>query len=204
MSDASDKLVDNDDLLSLLEGDSSPNPVEQALSDSESEEADKKMQELAQIASEITTTRTTSNPGSGDIDQDLEDWFNGRKQLPSDELSLYTSNPIPKMDYGTIRHTLSGFAKMGILSKFLDSSFEIMFDENSVATLMPDELEDRVKLAFAMYKELAALNQRTIQNMKDYRLKSGSASDEIDKLSLLLSSIPEEKLKALLTEISGK
>jgi hypothetical protein len=93
---------------------------------------------------------------------------------------------------------------MGILSKFLDSSFEIMFDENSVATLMPDELEDRVKLAFAMYKELAALNQRTIQNMKDYRLKSGSASDEIDKLSLLLSSIPEEKLKALLTEISGK
>lgn len=204
MPDPSDNLINNEDLLNLLEGDPAPNPVEQAMSEDESKEADKKMQELAKLASEISSTPSTSNPGSGDIDKDLEDWFNGEKQLPSDELGMYVSNPIPKMDFGTIRHTLSGFSKMGILSKFLDSSFEILFDENATATLMPDELEDRVKLAFAMYKELSALNQRTIRDMKDYRMKSGTASDEIDKLSLLLSSIPEEKLKALLTEISGK
>ena len=204
MSDPSDNLIENEDLLSLLESSPAPNPVEQVMSDEDSAEADKKLQELAKIASEISTTPTTSNPGSGDIDQDLEDWFNGVKQLPSDELGLYVSNPIPKMDFGTIRHTLSGFSKMGVLGKFLDSSFELLFAEGAAVGLSPDELEERVKLAFAMYKELSALNQRTIRDMKDYRMKSGTAADEVDKLALLLSSIPEEKLKALLTEISSK
>jgi hypothetical protein len=161
------------------------------------------MDELKAIADQLQNSTKGSNPGSGDIDKDLLDWFNGEKSLPSDELNSYVGNSMVKMDYGMSRTTLSNYSKMGALSKFLDSSFELMFDESAVMGLTPDELEERVKLAFAMYKELGALNQRTIMGLKDHKLKSNGESDEVDKLSLLLSSIPSEKLKALLLEISS-
>lgn len=205
MSDITDNLIENQDLLDILGASTSElSDLEKAMSSEDDTEANRKMDEIKAIAANIDSVVSTSNPGSGDIDQDLLDWFNGNKNLPSDGLNSYVGNPMVKMDYGLSRHTLSNVTKMGVLGKFLDSSFEVLFDENSIMGLMPEELEDRVKLAFTMYKELGALNQKTIMSLKDYRMKTNSESDEIDKLSLLLSSIPSDKLKSLLLELNGK
>lgn len=205
MSDITDNLIENQDLLDILGASTSDlSDLEKAMSSEDDTEANRKMDEIKAIAANIDSVVSTSNPGSGDIDQDLLDWFNGNKNLPSDGLNSYVGNPMVKMDYGLSRHTLSNVTKMGVLGKFLDSSFEVLFDENSIMGLMPEELEDRVKLAFTMYKELGALNQKTIMSLKDYRMKTNSESDEIDKLSLLLSSIPSDKLKSLLLELNGK
>lgn len=201
--DASDNLIDNDDLLSILGADISTDAAS-ALDESDEAAADKKMEELKALATQLEDSTKGSNPGSGDLDKDLSDWFDGKSSLPSDDLNSYVNNSMIKMDYGTSRHTLSNFSKMGILSKFLDSSFELMFDAGAIMTLTPDDLEERVKLAFTMYRELGTLNQRTIQNLKDYHLKANTGSDGVDKMSLLLSSIPSEKLKALLLEITGE
>lgn len=201
--DTSDTLIDNEDLLSILGANTSTDAAS-ALDESDEVEADKKMKELKAIADQLEESTKGSNPGSGDLDKDLSDWFDGRSSLPSDDLNSYVSNSMIKMDYGTSRHTLSNFSKMGVLSRFLDSSFEIMFDDTTIMTLDPDDLEERVKLAFTMYRELGTLNQRTIQNIRDYHLKANTGSDDVDKMSLLLSSIPSDKLKALLLEITGE
>lgn len=203
--DVTDNLIENQDLLDILgasTGDLSD--LEKAMSSEDDTEATKKMEEIKALAANLDSVVSTSNPGSGDIDQDLMAWFNGDKNLPSDGLNSYVGNSMIKMDYGLSRHTLSNMTKMGVLGKFLDSSFDVLFDENAIMGLGPDELEERVKLAFTMYKELGSLNQRTVMSLKDYKMKTNSESDEVDKLSLLLSSIPGDKLKTLLLELNGK
>ena len=55
-----------------------------------------------------------------------------------------------------------------------------------------------------MYKELGALNQRTLMSLKEYKFKSGSSSDEVDKLTMLLSSIPSDKLEDILSELNKR
>lgn len=209
MSDVSkeESLIENQDLLDILgAGSESTSELEKAMESDSTEddiEATKKLDELKALAVELESTTKGSNPGSGDLDTDINNWFNGSDNLPSDGLNSYVGNASIKMDYGLTRHTLSSFEMMGSLRKFLDSSFEMLFDENVVMGLSPEDLENRVKLAFTMYKELGAQAQKTVMNIKDYKLKANSdSSDEVDKLSMLLSSIPSDKLKALLKEIS--
>ena len=203
--DASDNLIENQDLLEILGADSqSMSELEKAMSEEDNDAANRKMEELKEIATQLGSSTKGSNPGSGDLDTDLSNWFEGVDSLPSDKLNSYVGNSTIKMDYGLTKQTLTNFGMMGKLNKFLDASFETIFDESAVMGLTPDELLDRVKVAFTMYKELGALNQRTVMSMKDFRMKSGSESDEIDKISLLLSSIPSDKLKSLLTELSNK
>ena len=203
-NDTSDSLFENQDILDILgAGTEELTELEKAMSSSDEEEADKKMEEIMSLADKLDNNVLGSNPGSGDIDKDLLDWFDGNSTMPSDSLNAYVGNPLIKMDYGLTRHTLSNYSKMGVLGKFLDSSFELLFDENAVMGLDSSELEERVKLAFTMYKELNAQNHRTVMSIKDYKLKSNSESDEVDKLAMLLSSIPSDKLKALLLELNN-
>lgn len=202
--DISDSLLDNEDLLNILSADIDEKTELEKVMEEDKEEIDNKMEELKELATALDNDSIVVNPGSGDIDTDLTRWFNGQDKLPSENLNNYMGNVSIKMDYGLTRQTLSNFDMMGELHRFINSSFELLFDDSVTMTLAPDELEDRTRLAFSMYKELAALNQRTVMSIKDYKLKSNSNGEEIDKISLLLSSIPSDKLKALLSEISAK
>lgn len=202
--DASDNLLENQDLLDILSADlDEKSDLEKAMEE-ENKAIDNKMDELREIATILENNSDAENTGTGDMDLDLANWFNGNDKVPSSELSSYMGNATIKMDYGLTRQTLTNFDMMGSLRKFMDSSFDLLFDESSTMSLTPEELEDRTKLAFTMYKELAALNQRTVMSLKDYKLKSNSTGDDVDKISLLLSSIPSEKLRTLLNEISSK
>ena len=207
MSDVSDNLIENDDLLDILVGSSEElSEVEKVMesedSNNEQEDVSKRLDEIRALADTVVSSDVASNPGSGDLDTDLDNWFNGVDSIPSDKLNEYVSNVNLKMDYGLTRQTLSNMTIMGRMHRFLESSFDMLMDESALMNLDPDEFESRVKMVFTMYKELATLNQRTVMSLKDYRLKSGNETDEIDKISMLLSSIPSDKLKTALDNIT--
>lgn len=200
--DKSDDLMNDEDLLSMLgEGDKSE--LEKAMQASEEEEADRKLEEIRQLTGAIETSVQGQNKGSGDIDGDLKRWFDGDDTLPSDDLSGYVSNPTVKMDYGLTRQTLSNFGLMGKLRKFIEEdAFEVLFTESSIMGLDPEDLERRVKLASDLYTHIASLNSKVINDMRNIRLKTQDGTSELDKLQMLLSSIPSGKLEDILKSLA--
>lgn len=214
---------DFDDLLSILEDDNSnkenssdvssgsldngksPNNSSDSLVDAldDDREVEKRMEEIRSIAKTLNTGISKGNAGSGDLDKDVEDWFNGKTPLPSTSLNSYVTNSNIKMSYGLSRNTLSNFDMMGNLRKFLNSSFDLLFSDSALLGLSPDELIDRVKVGFTIYKDLSVLNSRTILTLNEQRYKNGNdSSTDIDKLSMLLSSIPSDRLQKVLEDLS--
>ena len=204
MSDITNNLTTDQDLLDILQGTSSidtSSNVDTHISDEE--EANKKLQELKDIASQLSIDTTNFDPGSGNIDDDLANWFDGKDALPSSSLTNYVSNSSVKMEYGLQRQVLSSYTLMGKLYKFLsEDAFDVLFDESALLSLDAEEVESRVKTAFTMYERLAALNAKINRDLKDYKLKSNTDNSDIDRLSLLLGSIPSEKLSKMLEEIA--
>ena len=206
-------LSDNDDLLSIL-GESlqdnktvdvetldlSSNTNQPSTQDDI--EADKKLSDLRDLASALQDD-TDDNPGSGDIDKDLSDWFSGEQLLPSTPLNQYVSNSKLKMDYGISKYTLSSFDLMGKLHKFMLSSYDMLFSDSALMSMTPDEVESRMKTAFTMYRELAVLNNRAVLTMRDQNNRYNEDTNDIDRLSMLLSSIPSEKLEQILTSLTS-
>lgn len=197
------------DLLSLLEQantektEEPKSDLEQAMTFDDDAEADKKLAEIRDLAQHLESqTPSTNNPGSGDLDTDLENWFHGQDVLPSDPLTLYTSGSGAKMTYGISKSTLSNYEMMGRLSKFIMAGIELGFDPALAISLDPDDLQDRLKTAFTMYKDLAALNSRTVLSLAEQRNKFDKEGQDTDRLSMLLASIPNDKLSQLLTELS--
>lgn len=213
----SDLGFDFDELLDILEDGNSKNSSD-AIEDKETkaveevstlekvltddEEVDKKMEEIRSIAKSFNTSMAKGSAGSGDLDQDILDWFEGKSPLPSADLNNYVTNPNIKMSYGLSRNTLANFDMMGNLRKFINSSFEYLFSDTALMGLSPDELLDRLKVGFTIYKDLSVLNSRTILTLNEQRYKNmNESTSEIDKLSMLLSSIPSDKLQKILEDL---
>lgn len=144
----------------------------------------------------------TTITGSGDVNQDLENWIDGKDLAPSDDLNRYVSATDVKFKYGLTHNTLTNFTLMSQLQKFLNVSNEILFSESAAMNLPPDELESRVRMAFTMYAELSRINQRTAIALEEQRRKYNDGSTDIDKLALLLASVPSDKLKEILYAIT--
>lgn len=144
----------------------------------------------------------TTITGSGDVSQDLENWIDGKDLAPSDDLNRYVSATDVKFKYGLTHNTLTNFTLMSQLQKFLNVSNEILFSESAAMNLPPDELESRVRMAFTMYAELSRINQRTAIALEEQRRKYNDGSTDIDKLALLLASVPSDKLKEILYAIT--
>lgn len=140
--------------------------------------------------------------GSGDVNQDLENWIDGKDLAPSDDLNRYVSATDVKFKYGLTHNTLTNFTLMSQLQKFLNVSNEILFSESAAMNLPPEELESRVRMAFTMYAELSRINQRTAIALEEQRRKYNDGSTDIDKLALLLASVPSDKLKEILYAIT--
>lgn len=207
----SDDYLKDEDLLSILEDNalqdtesskSEKSEVEKAMSeDSKPVDTAITVNDLQTIANQIDFS--SGNPGSGNIETDLSNWFEGVDNIPSEGLNALVANASIKLDYGLTHTTLTSFRIMSKLRKFIEEdAFDMLFSETAILGLDPEDILDRVKTAFAMYKELGTMNQRTIQSMKDYRLKAGSETSDVDRLSMLLSTIPSDKLEKVLKEIA--
>lgn len=203
MSDITDKLFDNDDLLSILDS-GNKSEIEVSLGgelvSAEEMETNQRFEELRGLSENIPAHM--ENLGSGDLDTDLNNWFNGVDKLPSSPLSENVNSPMIKMDYGITRNTMSNFTMMGDLRKFLESSIGLLFNADFASSLTEEDLQERFKLAFTVYEKLYAQNQRTVMSLKDYKLKTNGVEDETDQMRMLISSIPKDKLKLILSELS--
>lgn len=133
--------------------------------------------------------------GSGNIDEDLNNWFNNTSSIPSSPLKSYVSNSIMKMNYGISRNTLSNYEMMSKLRTYIMEIIPYAFKLNEISTLSPEEIAKYLAMSFAMYKELYNMNQRTYLTLLAQKNKYDNSEEGIDKLTMLLSSIPSDKLE---------
>lgn len=208
--------MDNNDLISIL-AKGEEEEVKQDTKDSQVGSEDTEDDSNGSVGTSLKTTMsamdvldiedssshsTGISSGSGDVSQDLENWIDGKDLAPSDDLNRFVSATDVKFKYGLTHNTLNNFTLMAQLQKFLDTSNEILFSESAAMNLSPEELESRVRMAFTMYAELSRINQRTALALEEQRRKYNDGSTDIDKLSLLLSSVPSDKLKEILYAIT--
>ena len=208
--------MDNNDLISIL-AKGEEEEVKQDTKDSQVGSEDTEDDSNGSVGTSLKTTmsamdvldiedgsshKTSLPSGSGDVSQDLENWIDGKDLAPSDDLNRFVSATDVKFKYGLTHNTLNNFTLMAQLQKFLDTSNEILFSESAAMNLSPEELESRVRMAFTMYAELSRINQRTALALEEQRRKYNDGSTDIDKLSLLLSSVPSDKLKEILYAIT--
>lgn len=206
--------IDNNDLISILSHcdkdeevtDTKDNQQESTEDSSVNNSSDKgsvlnSMTSAMDVLDAEEKSHTTIS-GSGDVNQDLENWIDGKDLAPSDDLNRYVSATDVKFKYGLTHNTLTNFTLMSQLQKFLNVSNEILFSESAAMNLPPDELESRVRMAFTMYAELSRINQRTAIALEEQRRKYNDGSTDIDKLALLLASVPSDKLKEILYAIT--
>lgn len=206
--------IDNNDLISILSQcdkdeevtDTKDNQQESTEDSSVNNSSDKgsvlnSMTSAMDVLDAEEKSHTTIT-GSGDVNQDLENWIDGKDLAPSDDLNRYVSATDVKFKYGLTHNTLTNFTLMSQLQKFLNVSNEILFSESAAMNLPPDELESRVRMAFTMYAELSRINQRTAIALEEQRRKYNDGSTDIDKLALLLASVPSDKLKEILYAIT--
>lgn len=208
--------MDNNDLISIL-AKGEVEEVKQDTKDSQVDSADTEddsngvgtslkttmsAMDVLDIEDSSNHSTTSISSGSGDVSQDLENWIDGKDLAPSDDLNRFVSATDVKFKYGLTHNTLNNFTLMAQLQKFLDTSNEILFSESAAMNLSPEELESRVRMAFTMYAELSRINQRTALALEEQRRKYNDGSTDIDKLSLLLSSVPSDKLKEILYAIT--
>lgn len=142
-----------------------------------------------------------NNEGSGDIQDDLVNWFNGVDAIPSNPLRDFTSSTALKTDIGLKMSTLNNFSMMNKVKKFLEEAMDFSFESSTLINLEPADLENKIRTAFNIYKDLYTLNQRSLQIMREMKLK-GVETEEVDEMALLLSSISDSTLKGVLEKLN--
>lgn len=216
MNDSKDTVnpVDNNDLLDMLNKDLAERHSESKqgsvgdtgvdtssddinLTPEEEESFRNKLKELKNISDNTSM----SSVGTGDIDKDLERWFRGEDSIPSDALNTYVTNYGVKANYGMSRATLTNFEIMNKTRKFIEGSIDVLFNESELLNLDTDSLEERLKLAFTIYERLNSLNNKTILALAEQQYKYNENNSTMDRLNMLLSSIPSEKLESILKSL---
>lgn len=208
--------VDNDDLLCMLNKDlSERHSVNDKNADGESDgginsssvdidltpEEEEAFRDKLKELKTISDNTSMSSIGTGDIDKDLERWFRGEDSIPSDSLNSYVTNYGVKANYGMSRATLTNFEIMNKTRKFIEGSIDVLFNESELLNLDSDSLEERLKLAFTIYERLNSLNNKTILALTEQQYKYNENNSTMDKLNMLLSSIPSEKLESILKSL---
>lgn len=199
------KEIDNDDLLEMLGAEDDVKQDSKVEDEEDTIDIAETKSSIDAIVDSIKARDLSKTNSAEDVDKDInndyDEWINGLTVMPSTDLNRFISNAQVKMSYGLSHSTLSNYLLMNKLKSFLDGAVDSLFDPNSYLNMMPDELESRLKTAFTMYKELAQLNQRTTLALAEQSRKYNSDT-EMDKLSMLLSAIPSEKLTEILKEVN--
>lgn len=142
------------------------------------------------------------NEGTGNLDTDLENWFNGADNIPSSPLAAYIANAPSKLEMGLKKHSISSFGLIAALENFISDAASTAFDAAALAVLDPSEVNNRIRLAFTIWKDLYLMNQKTYALLKDLKLKGDDVGDDTDELRTLLQSIPDSKLRNMLQALN--
>ena len=151
----------------------------------------------ADLSNLLDMIGNSGNYGSGDITEDLMNWFNGNDKLPSDPLAGFLSNAVLKAEFGMFFNMIKNFSRMKKLQDFVDKAEDIYFNPEDIMRLDPDELKKRLESASDVMKNLYEMNRRTISG-----IKQKGKEEEMDKLKILLSAIPSNKLKDIISSLN--
>jgi hypothetical protein len=196
--------IDAIDLLDMLSDDDmdvlhSQSPNDRVLNEPDNKDATTGTPGIkSNVKSIIDMIGNSGNPGSGDVTQDLLSWFNGNDKLPSDPLAEYLSNASLKAEFGMFFNMIANFSRMKRLQEFVDKAEDAYFNPDDILNFDPDELRTRLLAASNVMKDLYEMNRRTISSMK-----SKTKESEMDKLKILLSAIPNNKLKEIITNLNN-
>jgi predicted CopG family antitoxin len=92
---------------------------------------------------------------------------------------------------------IKNFSRMKKLQDFVDKAEDIYFNPEDIMRLDPDELKKRLESASDVMKNLYEMNRRTISG-----IKQKGKEEEMDKLKILLSAIPSNKLKDIISSLN--
>lgn len=145
---------------------------------------------------------TLAEKGTGNLDEDIKEWYSGEMKLPSQDILNYLTGYQDKVDVGTKRAILSNFDMIGNLRSYIMDLMGLVFDRADILNLDPEEQEEKLKLAFTMYKDIFGITQKVTHAMNEQRQKYHTTDDTLDRLSVLLSSIPNDKLEKLLKALN--
>jgi hypothetical protein len=139
---------------------------------------------------------TGSNPGSGDVTQDLINWLNNSDRLPSDPLSSFLSNSSIKAEFALYYMLLSNISRIKTLAEFVKQSESILYNTDDLISMDEGELKERYANADKAMNNLIENSRRVV-----YQLKKKDDKEDVDKLKMLLGAIPTDKLKEIISSL---
>lgn len=187
--------IEDIDLLDMLNDDDRVE-TQKAIENSPKVDTEKKVPE--DYSSILDILGNSGNPGTGDVSEDLMNWLNAMDKLPSDPLATFLNNAVLKAEFGMFFNLIKNFSRLKKLQDFVDRAEDIYFNTDDIITLSPDEIKERMESASDIMKNLYEMNRRTIQSAK-----TKGKEEEMDKLKMLLSAIPNNKLKDILTSLNN-
>ncbi len=145
-----------------------------------------------------------SPEGSGDVLKDMVDWMSGNSNLPSSELSAFTSNFRDKAKLGMYMLVLNTLTTMPKMLEYRATAESILFDTKTLVAdyengdYDPEELmknwdkanSSTIKMLDSLRRILIAINDLDTEERED-----------MEKMRILLASMPKERIKGLLENL---
>ena len=137
----------------------------------------------------------SDHDGTGDVYEDLLSWLNDEEKLPSSPLVSYMGNFKVKMRCALYFYHLNNLSRAKNLSEYLRVSESLLFDKDDIPTMDTEELKTRYAQGLRTLGDIMEQSRR-ILHLFEKDLKTDK-DDSIDKLRILLGSMPSHKIKEM-------
>lgn len=154
------------------------------------EDSSEKIKALREAIRESDLFGGEGNMGSGDIIEDMIGWLQNTDKIPSDPLNSFIANSDVKLERSMDFNILMALSKRASnLLEFITESEKMLFDPNDLLSLETDDLKERHAAASKSFDNMMELTRKMLHSLKKEKRDA-----EVDKLKMLLSSLPSEKL----------
>ena len=153
------------------------------------------LEDLEALFSKELAGESFDHDGTGDIYEDLVGWLNDEEKLPSSPLVSYMGNFKVKMRCALYFYHLNNLSRARNLSEYLRASEVILFNKDDIPATDTEELKSRYTQGLRTLGDIMEQSRR-ILHLFEKDLKNDK-DDSVDKLRILLGSMPSHKIKEL-------
>lgn len=158
-------------------------------------EGDMGMENVGALLKSIAGNK--KNLGSGNTLEDLIEWLKSDGTVPSDPLINMMSNYTMKSEMLMFFGVFNNVKRLSKLTAFIDAADNIVYDPDKLITMDADE---SLVLLSSASKEVSGIYDAVRKSLATVKLKK---EEDIDKLKLLLGSIPTDKLKEIIKSLNN-
>lgn len=141
-----------------------------------------------------------SNDGTGDTVQDLINWVTNIDRLPSDPLASFLGNYALKSELAIYFIVMENMRRVKNLAEFIKVSEEVLYNPLDVYNISPGDLETRHNDAVKSLELIIEHTRKAVFSLKQQKRKD-KTEDETDKLKMLLSALPANKIRELMKSL---